>query len=155
MATTKNGSDWKTYLVKLEDTFDLYLVKKAPTIPKAWKEMIVSFSPWLTVIMLVLLLPVVFAIFGLSMFAMPFAYMGGFRAGTGFIVSWVFSIVTLVLYGLAIPGLFKRQKKAWTFMYYAALITAVENLVSFNIAGFVVGTLISMYVLFQIKEYYK
>jgi hypothetical protein len=155
MVTSKNGSDWKTYLGKLEDLFELYLVRKAPAIPKAWKEIIVSFSPWLTVLMLILLLPVVLAIFGLSMSMMPFAFIGGFRAGSSFLISWVLSIVTMVLYALAIPGLFKKQRKAWYFMYYAALLTAVDNLVSFNVAGFVVGTLVSMYVLFQIKEYYK
>ena len=155
MATSKNGSDWKTYMDKLKDLLELYLVKKAPGLPKAWKELLVNLAPWLTVVMLVLLLPIVLAIFGLSIFTMPFAFLGGLKAGTGFIISWVFSIVTIVLYALAIPGLFKRQQKAWNFMYYAALITAVENLVSFNVGGFVVGTLISMYFLFQVKEYYK
>lgn len=155
MATPNKGGDWKAYVGKLEDTLELYLVKKAPALPKQWKELLVSLAPWLTVVMLVLLLPAIVALLGLSAFVMPFAYMGGFRGGTNLIVSSVISVITIILYLLAIPGLFKRQKKAWYLMYYAVLVVALDNLLTLNIAGFVVGTLISMYVLFQVKEYYK
>lgn len=155
MATSKNDGDWKAYLAKLETTLELYLVKKAPAIPKQWKELIVSLAPWLTVVMLILLIPALLAIFGLSMFAMPFAFLGGFRLGGMFILTWVFSAVLIVMYALAIPGLFKKQRKAWNLMFYAALLAAVENLVSMNFAGLVVGTLLSLYFLFQVKEYYK
>jgi len=40
-------------------------------------------------------------------------------------------------------------------MFYASLLGAVQNAVSFNLGGLVVGTLLSLYILFQIKSYYK
>jgi hypothetical protein len=105
--------------------------------------------------MMVMLLPVLLGVLGLSAFLMPFSYMGGLRYGLGFSFSTIFSLVVLVMQGLALPALFKRQISGWKFMYYVALIQAVQNLLRFDLGGLIIGSAISLYILFQIKSYYK
>jgi branched-subunit amino acid transport protein len=150
------NTDVKTALGQLEDTLETYLVDKAPfSIPDNFKELIVKFSPWISLILLLVALPAILAIFGLGAILTPFSFLGGISAGYNYIFTLAFSVVTLVLEALAIPGLFKRSLGGWRFAYYAALVSAVQNLVTFNLGGLVIGGLVSMYVLFQIKSYYK
>ena len=161
MATaTKEGTDFKGMLGKLEVTLDEYLVKKAPQLPEGWKEVIVKFAPYLAIIGVVMGIPGVLALLGMGTILAPLGLVGGMMTGRpflgfGYIVSVLFLGVMILLEGLAIPGLFSRSKKAWTYLYWSALVGVVQNIVSFNVGGLVIGGLISMYFLFQVKEYYK
>jgi len=57
---------------------DFYLVKKAPfQIPDTGRELIVRFGPWITVVLLILLLPILLFALGLGALVMPFAGAGG------------------------------------------------------------------------------
>jgi len=40
-------------------------------------------------------------------------------------------------------------------MYWISLINAVSSLLKMDLGGLIIGTGLSWYVLFQIKEYYK
>lgn len=152
---TKNA-DFKEMMKKLDDTFSTYLVDKAPfQLPTGAKEAIVKYGPWIVLILLVLALPAILFAFGLGTILAPFAFLGGVGAGVNFGVGLVFSAAVLVIEAIAIPGLFKRTAASWRLMYYATLLGAVQNIISFNLGGLVIGTLISLYVLFQIKSYYK
>ena len=143
-------------LSKLESTLEEYLVKKAPfTLPKGLKDFIVMIAPWFALIGVVLAVPAILTVFGLGAIIAPMAFLGGVRAGTTFSLSVIFMVITLVLEALAIPGLFKRSKSGWNFVFYASLVGVVENIISFNIGGLVIGTILGLYVLFQVKEYYK
>ncbi|HCQ31086.1 TPA: hypothetical protein DIU27_01720 [Candidatus Collierbacteria bacterium] len=141
----------------LTNTLDLYLVKKAPALPKSVKEFIVSVAPWLEVIGAVFTLPAIFALFGFNamMYGTPYGSYVNARAGYGFSLSTLFLFVGLVLMILAIPGLFKRSKVGWNYVFYSVLINAVYSLLSYQLFGMIVGTLISLYLLFQVKSYYK
>ena len=152
-ATSSN--DWKSMLGQVESKLELYLVDKAPSIPKEWKELMVKVAPWLTLIMAVISLPAILAVFGLSAILSPFAYLGGVRYGAGFTLTWIFSLAVLILNVLAIPGLFKRAKSAWYLLFYGALLSALQSLITFNLGGLIIGTLLGMYILFQVKELYK
>ena len=154
--TVKDGADIKSALSQLEDTLDLYLVKKAPfSLPESAKEVIVKYGPWITLVILVMALPAILFTFGMGAVVAPFAFLGGVRAGVNFGVGMLFSAAVLVIEALAIPGLFKRKMSAWRLMFYGSLLSAVEALISFNLGGLVIGTGLSLYVLFQIKSYYK
>lgn len=142
-------------LGQLEDTLELYLVKKAPAMPEAWKKVIVKLAPWITLILLILALPAILAVFGLGAILTPFSFLGGVRYGFNYMASLVFSVITIILEAMAIPGLFKRSEKGWRLVYYATLVGAVESLLTFNIGGLIIGTGISLYILFQVKSHYK
>lgn len=143
-------------LGQLESTLEEYLVKKAPfTLPDNIKEIIVKFAPWITLILLVLALPGILFVLGVGTFLMPVSYLGGVRAGAGFSIAMIFTVITLVLEVIALPGLFKRSIKAWRLIYYSSLVSAVGSLISFNLGALIIGTLISLYILFQVKEKYS
>jgi hypothetical protein len=150
----------KQGLSQLEDTLEVYLVKKAPfSIPENWKELIVQFAPYLTILGIVVSVPAVFAVLGLGALVSPFtAFLGPRYAlsySFNYILSMVALVVVIVLAAMAVPGLFKRQEKAWRFLFYASLVNVVSGFFGGDWVGMIIGTLISWYVLFQVREYYK
>jgi len=149
MAKQNNeGGVIKQIEMKLEDIF----VRKLPALPASIKEIIVRFGPWIALVALVFSLPTLLGALGLSALMMP---GWGYSYRFGYNMAWWISIVSMVLVALALPGLFKRKISAWRLMFYSALIMAVYNLVTVNLGGLIIGTGISMYILFQIKSYYK
>ena len=159
--TATEGTDFKGTFGKLEVILEEYSVEKVPfQLPKNVKEIIVKFAPYLAIIGVVMGIPGVLALLGAGTILAPLGLVGGMMTGRpflgfGYIVSVVFLGVMILLEGLAIPGLFSRSKKAWTYLYWSALVGVLQNIISFNVGGLVIGGLISMYFLFQVKEYYK
>jgi len=139
-------------LAQLETTLEEYFGKKAPAMPDDIKELIVKFSPWISVIALVMTLPLILGVLGLGTLLMPFSIFGGATFGFKYIVTFALTAVMILLEALAIPGLFKREKQAWRKLYYVSLISLVESILTLNISGLILGGLISFYILFQTKE---
>ena len=128
------------YLTQIEKTLDLYFGKKAPPIPENIKELIVKYSPYFIILTIVLTLA-----FGFR----------GFRTAYNFSPWGPLSLVALILEGMAIPGLLKRTRLSWEYLFYASLISLLSNLLSINFGSLIIGGAISFYLLFQIKSYYK
>jgi hypothetical protein len=153
-----NSSDLKFYLRRLEEFLDVYLVKKAPSLPTDWKELFVNFAPWLAVIIIIFSLPILLITLGLGALILPFSFLGGasrgFHYGLDYFSTLIFVGSSLVLNIMALPGLFKRTKRSWYLVYYAALLSGVYNILTLSLAGFILGSVIILYILFQIKEYY-
>ncbi|MCR4329592.1 MAG: hypothetical protein NUV65_03525, partial [Candidatus Roizmanbacteria bacterium] len=150
--TTGEKADFGGAFKNLEVTLEEYLVGKAPSIPKEWKEIIVKFSPYLAILGVVMGVPGVLALLGAGTVLAPLGFVGGMMTGRpflglGFIINVLFMGVMILLQGLAIPGLFSRSKKAWTLLYWSALLGIVQNVISFNVGGLIIGGLVSMYVL--------
>lgn len=155
MANTPGNTNYKSYLSQLENLLDDYLVKKAPSLPKGLTDFIVAVLPYLTIIFLILALPLILALIGVSALVMPFSLVGGLGTGFSYIASIIVTILTVILEIMALPGLFSRQKRSWTLLYYVALIGGINSILSLNLWGLVIGTGISLYILFQIKSHYK
>lgn len=140
---------------QLEEVLDLYLGQKAPAMSQKNKELIVSFSPWIITITVLLTLPLILAAIGIGALFGPFSFLGGVRHGISFNLFTLFLIASTALEIFSIPGLFKRTAKAWRLVFYGNLINAVYYLSQGNIGGVILGTGISLYILFQVKEYYS
>jgi len=127
---------------------DYYLVTKAPfQLPDSLKEIIVKFGPWIAVILLVLSLPALLVVLGVSTAFMPYAI--------GFGILWALAFcLHLVLMGLALPGLFARKMSGWTLMFYAQVVSIVASLLSHAFIGAIIFGLISFYILFQVRSKY-
>lgn len=140
----------------LISTLDIYLIKKAPSLPVNIKEILVQFAPWITIITVIASLPVILGIFGLGamFYSLPFA---GYAAAAGFnyTLAVIFLGISVVMRALAVPGLLARSKSGWNMLFYATIVNAVYQIINFEIIGMVIGTLITLYLLFQVKEYYK
>lgn len=133
---------------------DYYLVEKAPfQLPKDVREWIVKYSPWINIVILVLLSPVILLALGLGAIALPFSVLGGATAGLS--IALVALIVQVVLMIAALPGLFARKKAGWNLTLYSVGFSLLHSLLSFNVLGGLISALLGAYVLFQIRSYYK
>ena len=140
---------------KYESGAEDFFVNSLPSLPKGLKEFIVNIGPWGVLVSLLLTLPAVLTLFGLGTMMAPFGYMMRARWMYGFSLSWILVIATFGLNAWALPGLFKRQMSAWRLMLYSLLISAVGSLLTGEIISFIVGTGLSLYILYQVKSYYK
>lgn len=157
MSDTK-APDAKSTFNQLETMFDEYLGKKAPAMPDNIKDTLVSFAPYLAIIGIVISVPGIIAILGISSMMGP---LGAF-AGASYVSYSIFHyigvaglIISAVLDGLAINGLFKRSMGAWRLLYYSSLVTFVASVLQGNIVSAIIGALIGLYILFQVKNKYK
>jgi hypothetical protein len=141
-------------LMQLENTLEMYFGKKAPNLPSNIKELLVNLTPWLVIIGIILTLPALMALFGLGAVAMPFQMMGA-NFGYAYKLSILVSSITIILELIALPKLFSRKIQGWRLLYYAALISVASNLLTLSIFSALIGGVISFYLLFQIKSYYK
>lgn len=144
-------------LKDLENFFNTYLHQKAPFhFPPNAKEFIVKVGPWITLVLMLLALPMILLALGLTAVVSPYAMMyGGMHFGVGWVLGGILALATLVMQAMALPGLFKRSIKGWQLMYYAVLVGAVGQLLSLQIVSLIINVVISMYILFEIKDYYK
>ncbi|MEK7638182.1 MAG: hypothetical protein AAB375_02020 [Patescibacteria group bacterium] len=132
------------------------LFAKLPNLPVNIKQVIVKIAPYLAVIGVILSLPAVLALIGLGAIGSSISAASGAwgYAGSG-TLAVAFATVSVVLMALAIKGLFARTLSGWQFMYYNALVGGVYSLIRVDIMSFIIGTGVSLYLLFQVKSYYR
>jgi hypothetical protein len=132
---------------------DYYLVKKAPfQIPDNAKEWLVQYGPWITMVLLVLTLPFLLFLLGLGTALMPF---GGVGYATGFSYLAITVLIEIGLTAASLPGLFARKMSGWTMLFYARLVGFAATLLAGDLISALVGALISLYILFQVRALYK
>jgi hypothetical protein len=132
---------------------EFYLVQKAPfQIPDAGREWIVKYGPWICVVLMILFLPALLFVLGIGTALMPFAGIG---YATGFGYAAVLLIVHFGLLVAALPGLFARKMSGWNLLFYAQLVSLVSSLLAGSIIGGLVGAVIALYILFQVRPLYK
>lgn len=150
-----SSKDFNSSLSKFENVLKTYFVDKAPfQIPTGAKEFIVQYGPWITLVLLILAIPALLALLGFAAALSPFAALGGARPGVG-LLSVLLSVIALILEAMALPGLFRRSKAGWNLLFYSSMVSAIDNLISLNIGGLIIGLLIGWYILFQVRSYYK
>lgn len=148
----------KSGLNQLEGTLDLYFHKKAPALPANIKEVLVKLAPYLAIISVIVAIPGILVALGLSGAVTVLSPLGGYDTMSQVPTMWLsilLLIPVVILEAMAIPGLFTRKAVAWRYMYWAQLISIVSSLITFNVIGAIISALISFYILFQIKSFYK
>lgn len=145
-----NGSP----LDQLDTTLEEYLLHKAPIqIPPNIKEAIVKFAPWIVIIFTLLSLPVIFGALALTSLFSPIAYAAG--VSLYWVIPTIILIVSVICNLLALPGLFNRTMLGWKYTFYGELLSILSTLLSGNIAGAIVAGVLGLYILYQVKSYYK
>ncbi len=145
---------WQAFLDFLKDVEKLgdeYLVEKAPfTIPQDIKDFIVKAAPYVTILGLIISLPAVLALLGIGV-------MAAFVPVAGIIVFFSMALtgIAFVLQAMAIKPLFARAKKGWLYTFYAGLLSFLAAILHGSIVWPIIGWLVGMYILFQVKSYYK
>lgn len=132
------------------------LFGKLPSLPANIREVLVKLAPYFAIIGIVVSLPAILALLGLGaiggslmMASGSWGYVGG---GT---LAIVFAVISVVLLALSVKGLFARSATGWQYLYYNALVSAVYSIIRFDIFGLIIGTGISLYVLYQVRSYYR
>lgn len=143
------------YLTEIEKFLDLYFGKKAPAMPESAKEVLVKYSPYLSLIVLIISVPTLLFAFGLSAALVPFTYYAGYHPLFSFSFYGLFSLISMIFSAIAIPGLFKRTHQAWQYMFYASLTSLLSSLLKPDFASLIIGGALSFWILFQVKSYYK
>ena len=146
---------------------DFYFAKKAPQLPVGVKEFLVKIIPWVSLVGVVLgtifVIIGLAAAFGLGALSVTLGVLNGsgLGVGAGFFISAIFSVAQVVLSIMALPGLFAKKEKGWTYSYYGIYLSAIGSLVSaisfrsFDIVSPIIGFAIGAYFLFQLRKYYK
>lgn len=140
------------FMNQLEQTLALYFGQKAPTLPENVKQFITKIAPWANLVFVILAIPGLLALLGISFIALPVTVMTGLRGG---VFTTILALVSVVLIALAIPGLFKYSRQGWLFIFYSNLVTLVQYLIQGDLFNLIVVGLISFYLLFQVRSYYK
>ena len=91
-------------------------------------------------------------------FFSPLAVFGGATGvanyGTGFIAA-LFYLAASVLMLASYPGLNAKKYKGWKLLFCSEAVYLVGGLISMSIISTIIGALITFYLLFQIKSYFK
>ena len=138
----------ETNTLPLEKELEPIFTKQLPAFPDNIKDLFVKIAPFLAII------GVVFGIsfVGIGALLSPFAWFAGsFTYG----IAMIFLIITIVLEGLAIPGLFAQKMAGWRYSYYAQFVNAVFGLLMGNWISAILSAFIGFWILFQIKEKYS
>lgn len=122
---------------------------KAPfQLPAEWKEFIVKVSPFL---MLILVPLTIFAIGFTAISSLFTTIFSSFLGGLGTFATLLGLICSL----LSIKGLFDRRREGWVWAYYSFLLFILSDLLQFNFIDAAVTFLISGFLLFQVRNYYR
>ncbi len=134
----------------LEDVF-----KQAPHLPNNVRDVLVQIAPWLALIFGILGVIAGIGLLGVS----PLALLGGVNASITVFLYGIISIIGSVLMVMAYPKLAKRRYGGWMLLFWAELVNALAAVLSiFNgsvSVGSFLGILLGMYLLFEVKSYYK
>ena len=149
MADAKSGFQADSLIKTLEDAY-----KNAPNLPANIREVLVKIVPWLALIFGILGVLAGLGALGLS----PVGMLGGVENGAVLLLSGVFTIVSSVLMLMAYPKVNKRLYAGWKLLFWAEVVSFVGSLLTFTLGSIVsalIGVVIGLYLLFQIKSYYK
>lgn len=141
------------YMDRIEKTIEKY-VQKAPSLPNSWKEFLVNVMPWYMGFVILLNLPIFFSLLGLTSLTSPFVYIFGSKV-SGITAALILSAGILVLQIMAEQGLFSRKRKSWKLLFYSALLSIVHGIFVGSIFSVLIISVITLYLLFQIKSYYN
>ncbi|GAA4373965.1 chromate transporter [Hymenobacter koreensis] len=142
------------YDALLEKELAPLFLEKLPPAPLGLKDGFVRYFPWITVVLMVLLLPVLLLALGLGAVLAPLGFVGGLSGGLVGMVTLGLSAVILVLDLLSLPGLFGRKRRGWVWAYYAQLLGLAAGLLSFSLFSLLLGGAF-LWLLFQVRGYYK
>lgn len=147
-------------------TLEPYFTKKAPfQLPENARKTLVQWLPWINIVVAVfgaLAALSLLALLGIANVA-TFGVVGAV-AGPFLWIPFIALIAQVVIQFIAFPGLQAKKLSAWKLLFWADILSFAYNvlygfgrpfeLVSGVLTG-LIGLVIGLYLLFQIKSYYK
>lgn len=149
------------HLKNLENWLDIQY-KKLPSFPKGFKDFLVDIAPWLSLLAGILSLWGAWRLWDWATNSLVRWYTGSDWSVTIWLGVLIASVIG-VLYLMAFSQLQDRKKSGWNLIFYALLLNLAYGLAASFITGYgsfgsflssLIGTAISLYFLFQIRERY-
>lgn len=152
-------------LAGLEDGLNTFF-KGLPHLPKEWRHWLADNVWWLVLIGIVLgafgVLGLVPVVLGISIFT---GIVAGPAAGALVIITGIVNmavlVVSVVLEAMAVTPLKAKQKRGWDLLFLVSLVafagSVLNAIITGNIGhilGLLVGTLIGLYLLFEVRMYF-
>jgi uncharacterized membrane protein YdbT with pleckstrin-like domain len=148
---------------QIDDFCTEYLSKQAPKLPQNIRDGFVQYLPMINMISIILgvlaaffAIPTIFSAFVASsvVTSLGISYFGPFGF-VGALITLAVYFVTVILQVLAHNGLALKKNQSWKYLVYGLYLYAAGSIVTFNFGG-VVGSLIGLYFMYQVKgEYTK
>ncbi|MEI6559589.1 MAG: hypothetical protein WCO00_14395 [Rhodospirillaceae bacterium] len=134
---------------------DDLLGSKAPIqIPGKVRYLMAKFGHWLVMGLMVLVLPGQLIALGMRAAMLPFASMAGTDSSLKLALALAMLLFLIVILIMALPGLQGRKVVGWQLLVLGNGINLVYGLLTGGIVGPILGALIGLYVLFQLRRYY-
>ena len=143
-SNSSNNPNKEINFENLTKFLDLYLVQKAPSLPKNIKDFVFKWLPLFNKISI-----------GLCCFISLFVILSIFFSPISGILTLISLIITVFYSIQAINGLSKNEYSGWENIYKSVLISSVIKILAGDFVFSVLFTAISLYVLFQVRSYYK
>jgi hypothetical protein len=163
-------------LKQLETALSDVFVKKAPALPENTKKALVQYVPWVNLILGLLALWAAYNLWQwahwvdrlvdytnslTALYGAPAPTVS--RLSLAVWLSLAVLVVEAVIYIAAFSPLRARKKQGWNLLFYAMLVNVVYGLVVMftdyggpgSFVGSVIGTVIGLYFLFQIRDQYN
>ncbi len=164
MAENQHHAKKETGLI---GTLEPYFTKNAPRqIPEEWRKNLVNWIPWINLILGIIFLPAALALLGLAGLVSVVATAVGWNGSPLVILSGLILLVSIGLMIFTFPGMRARRLSTWKVLFWAYIVYFIYQVVNvignglsampiFNLLWSAIGLALGLYVLFQIKHYYK
>lgn len=163
--STQNNPRSKSFLAPLENLMAKFLEKKAPKLPKKFTDFVVKIIPWYILAVAVLLLFGLFSLYYITIMIPSTIYLDSIimTFGDTFFVSLLTKLVVISISIFAVPFLLNRQRFGWKMLFYATLLSFAESILTAlilslepaKLVAYLIFSLTSFYLLFQLRNYYK
>ena len=136
-----------TRFPQAEAFLEAHLGEAAPVrLPERWRHNLVRSYPWIALAFVPLDLALGAMLVGVTIFT---ALLGNVS-----VFSSVLCLAMLALHIMALPGLFKRQRRGWTYFVYGLVPMAINGLLDVSLFGLAV-VLALAFGAFQVKYRYE
>lgn len=136
-----------TVLGKLEEKLEHYLLRNSPYhFPMHRRARGVAWVPW------VALAGVPLALFSVAL-SVGLAALSTLTGSAMGLVHLAFAVATAAFGFMALPGLFSRSRKGWSFLLYECLAVAAPDIAAFDLFGIATMTF-AVWCVFQLKYEY-
>lgn len=128
-----------------------------PHLPAGGREFIVSISPWIALVFGIL---GVISLLGLSGIGVLMSLVT-FGLALPILIHILIGLLSAALLLMSFTGLKARTKRGWNLLFYSLIVSVIGSIVGLfvggmsSIVGMAVGVFIGLYLLFEIRSYYK
>jgi hypothetical protein len=152
--TSKHMHHAKKYVTKIEN-FLSPLFEKAPHLPREIKNLLILVNPWLAIILGII--GVVGSLGGGTVSALLAIPTLGLSLP--FLLSFLFVFAASIFAIMAFSGLKENKKSGWDKLFLSQILFVLSSVVLITFGGVtlvtILVTLISFYLMFEIRNHYK